>query len=156
MNHLFPKSFKKAGWFIFIPGIILGIVSLFFGYETDFLSTTVFALANTPFMGTTEYLTLTENDIANEIIALLIIIGGLFIAFSKHKTEDEFITKIRLESLVWATYINYAILIASVIFIYELAFYWILVINMFTILIFFIIRFHWALYKFKNQMCNEE
>ncbi|OYT14638.1 MAG: hypothetical protein B7C24_17275 [Bacteroidetes bacterium 4572_77] len=102
------------------------------------------------------YLSLSKSNIIDELISLLILIGGLFIAFSKQKSEDEFISKIRLESLVWATYINYAILILSVIFIYNMAFFWILVFNMFTILFFFIIRFNWSLYKFKNQISNEE
>jgi hypothetical protein len=156
INYLFPNSFKRIGWLMFIPGVILGIISLFFNYEPNFLSTTVFAIANEPIMSNTKFFTLTNNNIANEIIALLVIISGLFIAFSKQKAEDEFIAKIRLESLVWASYINYIILVLSIIFVYEMAFYWILILNMFTILIFFIVRFNWALYQFKNQTSNEE
>ncbi|MGB3922738.1 MAG: hypothetical protein WBL00_02275, partial [Bacteroidales bacterium] len=97
-----------------------------------------------------------ENNVLDEISSILLIIGALLIAFSKEKTEDEFISKIRLESLVWATYINYAILIFAIIFIYDMTFLWVLVFNMFTLLVFFLIRFNWALYKSKNQISNEE
>ena len=51
------------------------------------------------------------NNIADEIASILLIIGGILVAFSKTKDEDEYISKIRMESLIWATYVNYFILI---------------------------------------------
>jgi len=83
----------------------------------------------------------------DEMVELLLIIGGLLVAFSKNKEEDEFISKLRLESLLWATYINYGILIFSILFIYNISFFYVLVANMFTILLLFIIRFNWVLFK---------
>ena len=155
-NYLFPNQFKRIGWFLFIPGVILGIVFLIFQPDINFLNFKVFSIAEQAILDKTVFFSVYENNFLDEIIGLLIIIGGLFIAFSKEKTEDEFISKIRLESLVWATYVNYAILIISIIFIYDMIFFWVLVFNMFTLLIFFIIRFQWALYKSKNQMRDEE
>jgi hypothetical protein len=87
---------------------------------------------------------------------LLLIIGAILIAFSKEKFEDEFISKIRLESLVWAIYLNYAVLILAIIFIYDMTFFWVIVLNMFTLLFFFIFRFNWALIKSKKQIRDEE
>jgi len=155
-NYLFPNQFKRIGWFLFIPGVILGIIFLIFQPDINFLNFKVFSIAEQAILDKTVFFSVYENNFLDEIIGLLIIIGGLFIAFSKEKTEDEFISKIRLESLVWATYVNYAILIISIIFIYDMIFFWVLVFNMFTLLIFFIIRFQWALYKSKNQMRDEE
>ena len=80
----------------------------------------------------------------------------MFIAFSKEKNEDEFINKIRLDSLVWATYVNYIVLIISTIFVYEFTYLWVMIINMLTTLIFFIIRFNWQLIKLKKAMSHEE
>ncbi|HEX2967759.1 MAG TPA: hypothetical protein VHO46_01555 [Bacteroidales bacterium] len=156
-NFLLPHQFKKTGLFLFVSGIILGVFLLIKQSGFDFLNVTVFAIAEqSPFDGSTNYLSLLENNILDEIIGILIITGGLLIAFSKEKTEDEFISKIRLESLVWATYLNYFILILSIIFVYNIAFFWILVFNMFTVLGFFIIRFSWVIYKTKNQIGDEE
>lgn len=154
-NYLFPNGFKKIGWFLFISSIILGIL-LITGLEIDFFNVRVFAITADPKLLTTKFFTITENNILDEIIGILLIIGALFIAFSKEKSEDEFIAKIRLESLVWATYVNYAILIFTIVFIYDLSFFFVLVLNMFTMLIFFVIRFNWALYKSKNQFEDEE
>ncbi|HIB36853.1 MAG TPA: hypothetical protein EYO36_04685 [Mesonia sp.] len=119
--------------------------------DPDFLNTEVFALAaNTIHIGVTDnpiYFRFVETNLLDEIIELLLIIGGICIAFSKHKDEDEFISKLRLDSLLWATYINYGVLIFSILFIYELSFFYVLVANMFTILLLFIIRFNWVLIR---------
>ena len=155
-NYLFPNRFKKIGWLLFIPGIILGILCLIDQSGISFFDIKVFAIAEKSIFSDASFFSISENNVLDEISSILLIIGALLIAFSKEKTEDEFISKIRLESLVWATYINYAILIFSIIFIYDMTFLWVLVFNMFTLLVFFLIRFNWALYKSKNQISNEE
>lgn len=156
-NYLFPNQFKKIGMFLFIPGFIFGIIFLIFSYEPDFLNIRLFAFSDFPIIGAENYLfTLRETNALDEIIALLLIGGAILIAFSKEKNEDEFIAKIRLESLVWATYINYAILILAVLFFFGRSFLWALVFNMFTILFFFIIRFNWVNYKSKKSLKDEE
>ena len=81
--------------------------------------------------------------------------GGMFVAFAKQKTEDEFIMKLRLLSFQWAILINYSLLLLCFIFIYDLSFLSVMVYNMFTVLILFIFRFHYLLYKF-NDSTNEK
>lgn len=155
-NYLFPPRFKKIGWLLFIPGTLLGILLLALQFDLEVLDVNVPAIAKQPIFGKVEFFTTTENNILDEIIALLLILGSLLIAFSKEKKEDEFISKIRLESLVWATYVNYIIILLTILFIYDMVFFWVLVFNLFTLLFFFILRFQWALYKFKNQNTDEE
>ena len=156
-NYLFPNRFKKIGWLLFIPGIILGVLCLIDQSGISFFDIKVIAIiAEQSIFSDASFFSILENNVLDEISSILLIIGAQLIAFSKEKTEDEFISKIRLESLVWATYINYAILIFAIIFIYDMTFLWVLVFNMFTLLVFFLIRFNWALYKSKNQISNEE
>lgn len=155
-NYLFPNRFKKIGWLLFIPGIILGIVYLVYQSDISLFNIKVFAIAEEAIFSDANFFSISENNVLDEISSILLIIGALLIAFSKEKSEDEFISKIRLESLVWATYINYAILILAIIFVYDITFLWVLVFNMFTLLVFFLIRFNWALYKSKNQISDEE
>jgi len=78
------------------------------------------------------------------------------VAFSKEKTEDEFILRTRIDSLLWATYINYFILIFCFIFFFGFEFLYIMIFNMFTILIFFIFRFNYVLYKEAKNLNNEK
>ncbi|WP_124981474.1 hypothetical protein [Nonlabens xiamenensis] len=150
-NYLFPNQFKRIGWLILIPSAIFGLVTIMYEYEPSFLDFKVPAIIiDEPFFTTD------ENNILNEIFGVLIIISSLIVAFSKEKTEDEYISKIRLESLVWAVYCNYGILLFSFLFIFNFSFLWVMIFNMFTLLLFFIIRFNWQLSKFKKSANYEE
>ena len=156
IQYLLPNKFKKIGWLIFIPVSLLGILWLIFEPLLDLLEFNVFALVSGGILNDTYVFQVIENNILDEFIGVLFIISSIFIAFSKEKTEDEFIAMIRLESLVWATYINYGVLILALIFVYDIPFFWVLVFNMFTTLIFFIIRYNWALNNSKKSIENEK
>lgn len=155
---LFPYRFKMIGWLLLIPATVLGILCLFFDFEADFFDVQVFAIYGSgDFLSkSSQFLKLAENNVTDEIAAILFIIGALFVAFSCQKTEDEFIAKTRLESLVWATYVNYIILIFCFLFFYEMGFFWVMILNMFTILIFFIVRFYFILYYTKKSLSHEK
>jgi hypothetical protein len=155
-NYLLPNQFKKIGWIVFIPSFIVGILWLIFEFEPAAFDIKTIALFNDEFLENIQFFAVVENNIVDELIGILIIISAIFIAFSKEKMEDEFISKIRLESLVWATYVNYAILILALILVYSLSFFWVMVFNMFTVLIFFIIRYNWTLYKVRKALDHEK
>ena len=154
---LFPNRLKIFGWILLIPATFLGVLSVFEIYTFDFLDNiTVFAVYSDEFPFGTTVMGFIRNNISNEILGVLWIIGASLVAFSREKHEDEFIAKIRMESLFWATYFNYAILIFCILFFYGSGFYYVMVFNMFTILIFFISRFHYMLYKTKNALSHEK
>lgn len=155
-NFLFPYKYKNVGWLVLIPSVIIGMITLITSYEPNFLNFQVPALFIDAFFGERRFFGIVKNNVLNEILGILIILSALLVAFSKEKVEDEFISKIRLESLVWAVYINYGVLLLAFIFIFDLAFLWVMVFNMFTILFFFIIRFNWQLSKFNKSATYEE
>lgn len=72
--------------------------------------------------------------------------SGFCVAFSREKLEDEWVNRVRLESLQWSVYLNYALLLIALLVVYDEGFFYVMVYNMFTILIFFIIRFNFVLY----------
>ncbi len=76
---------------------------------------------------------------------------------SKEPKEDELILKIRLESLLWATIWSYGILFLAIIFIYGEKFFTVMLVNMFAVMVLFIIRFNWKLFQLrKMEGRNEE
>lgn len=85
--------------------------------------------------------------------SLVMALGLFIVAFSREKMEDEQIWHVRLDSLRWAIYINYLVLIASLIFIYDTAH--ILELNLWVPLIFFIIRFRWVIYRLNRSLSRE-
>lgn len=157
LNFLFPNKYKKIGWLILIPSAIIGLSTLIYEYEPSFLDFNVPAIfADELFSVNKKTFRMVTNNILNEILGVLIIISTFLVAFSKEKSEDEYISKIRFESLAWAVYFNYAILILTFLFIYDFAFLWVMVFNMFTVLLFFIVRFNWQISKLKTTTSYEE
>lgn len=148
-HYLLPHKYKPLGWILFILGIVFGLYFIFGNIKTEPLEIKVLSLFHNLNAGSTEfkYFEIIENGIAFEITMLAIIIGGLIIGFSKEKTEDEFISKLRNESLVWAIVFNYFILILGILFVYDFSFLDVLLFNMFTPLLFFIIRFNFLKHK---------
>ena len=145
-NYLLPNKYKTIGWVLFILGLIGGVFIYMSDYESDALTINVLSLYFDPFIiGVQEeagFFKIIENSIVDELATLVIIIGGLLVGFSKEKVEDEFIYKLRKDSLVWAIIFNYVVLIFTIIFVYDFTFFDVLVFNMFTPLIFFIVRFN--------------
>ena len=156
LNYLFPNKYKKIGWLILISSAIIGLISLILEFEPNYLDFNVPAIFIDEFFGDKHFIGIVNNNVLNEILGTLIILSSLLVAFSKEKSEDEYISKIRLESLVWAVYLNYAILLISFLFIFDLSFLWVMIFNMFTILLFFIIRFNWQISKLKKSAHYEE
>jgi integral membrane sensor domain MASE1 len=92
-------------------------------------------------------------NFTDEVATIGSIIGLILVAFSKLKVEDEYVSKVRLESLQWAIYLNFGLLIIATIFVHGMAYFNVIIFNMFTPLIFFNIRFHFILFiksKFEN------
>ncbi|MDR1199787.1 MAG: hypothetical protein LBK94_12390 [Prevotellaceae bacterium] len=151
-SFLFPHRYKLTGWFIFIPFSIIGIyATLIDGITPNWLKFTFFAIA-----GGNEYFSLVQTDMANTIIATFVIAGGLLVAFSKEKTEDEYIAELRLSSLQWAVFINYLLLLLCCMFIYNMPFFTVMIYNMFTTLLIFIVRFNYLLSANRQSSRNEK
>ena len=156
LNYLFPNNYKKIGWLILIPSAIIGLITLILELEPNSLNFNVPTIFIDELLGDKHFFGIVNDNILNEILGTLIVLSSLLVAFSTEVSEDEYISKIRLESLVWAVYFNYAILLISFVFIFDLAFLWVMIFNMFTILLFFIIRFNWQISKLKKIAHYEE
>ena len=130
---LLPHKSKWLGVVLFVPAFILGFSFLIFDYELAFLNVKLF--------------TSSSNNLTDEIALTFTVIGLMLIAFSREKQEDEFIQKIRLESLQWAVLVSYLLLLLCTWFIYDSDFIIAMVANLLTVLIIFNLRFHWILMR---------
>lgn len=147
-RFLFPFRYKIIGWIITLPLLIFGISSMLFEFEIDFFTVKLpfkYFLADN-FLNKDE----TVLQLGDEFIIVGLIIGLLLIAFSKERIEDEYVSQVRLESLQWAIYVNFGFLIVATLFVYGGDYFTILLYNMFTPLLIFIIRFYYVLYLKKS------
>ncbi len=153
---LLPNSYKKIGWIILIPATILGLILCYYEFSADWLWSKVFALASEGSEFHYKYFTFTKTNITNTVIGGLFIIGAVLVGFSKEKKEDEFITELRLSSLLWAVLVSYILLFIAFIFVYGTPFLNVMVYNMFTVLIIFIVRFNYLMHKNSKTVLDEK
>lgn len=150
-KFLLPTKLKYVGWLIAIPAFVLMIMHLHFRFTFSFLEFGVKdikkILFDNGFLFNIQY-----NNFTDEIGGVLLITGLLLIAFSKEKDEDEMISKLRLESLLWAVFVNSVLIILSIILFYSQLFLKVMAYNICTTLILFIIRFNLVLYFGKKKI----
>ena len=127
---LFPHSFQRIGWVVFAISAAIGAYILF----TDN----------------------TDSYLLNNIAIIGTCIGAILATCSRENVEDEMTGQIRLNSLLIALYINYAILIVCSLVIYDLAFLDVMLYNMFTILLIFMVVFRWKIWRVKKATENEQ
>ena len=153
---LLPNKYKLVGWCLLIPATMLGLFLSFTDFEYFPIKTKVFAIFNKGILEKSQSFSFIQTNITSTIVGVLFIVGAMFVGFSKEKTEDEFIAKLRLSSLLWAVWVNYILLFLSFLFVYGTPFLTVMMYNMFTVLIIFIIRFNYILYKNSKAVSDEK
>lgn len=145
---LFPHRWKRIGILLTSLFVPLGLACQFFELSFSWLDYSQYVVDDNKFLGV---LSLSDMNFTNEFVGTGIIVGLLLWAFSKEKFEDEQIATVRLESLQWSIYWNYAILILGILFVHGTDFLLVMTYNMFTTLFLFLIRFHIVLYRQKKE-----
>lgn len=143
-NLLLPNRLRMYGWWLLGPALLLGGAALFFEYQTDWLGPKVFAVYSGGSLfskgGPCLFCFITGNYTLT-IAGLLLLVSLFLIAFTREETEDEFIWRIRTDSLHWATYFNYFVLFVCFLFLFDFEFLYVMIFNMYTTLVIYIVRF---------------
>jgi hypothetical protein len=139
---LLPNKYKTLGILLFTASLVLGILVRFWDFHLSFLTIILRKKIPKEFED--------SINLTDEIALSGLILSLLFIAFAREKNEDEFINHTRLESWQWAVLINYILLLIATWAIHGLAYIDVMMYNMLTIPVIFIIRFHYVLYKTKS------
>lgn len=153
---LLPYGYKKVGWLLFVPGLVLGLLALTVNDQLLGLRLSVPALLADGIGSPSRLLTIARPEITFTLAGTLVIVGGLLLAFSREKFEDEYVAQLRLASLQWAVLVNYSLLLLAFLTVYGTGFLMVLPFNMFTALVLFVARFEYTLYKNKKWAEHEE
>lgn len=145
---LLPNGYKKIGWFFLLPSFVAGIITQLFEIKLPVEpSISVFGYFGNAFTNASNSFRLDSIELLPNLISVLFLCGGLLVMFSKEKKEDEFINQIRLHALQFSVFVNYALLLLCILFIHGFAFLDVMVYNLFTIIIIYIVRFQYLIYK---------
>jgi hypothetical protein len=154
-STLFPYSYRYVGWPLLITGLILGIFVVFFEMSIPWLEFKVIGIGDEIFISSgaddSSFPILINDNFTNEIVALLVLIGSVFIAFSKERIEDEFFQQLRFDSLIWALKIQSLLLLLAILFLYNIAFLQFMMIALVSFYVFYIGRYHFQLMKLKKS-----
>ena len=152
-RYLLSNKFKRIGWWIIVPTLIMMVLILHYNVSFSFLD----YQANGKLSFDRDFLfDIQLNNFTDEVFGILLICGLFMVAFSKERVEDERIRQLRLESLLWAILINTVFLAFSIIFFYNDLFIWVMAYNIGTPLILFIIRFNMVMFFERRKLKNED
>lgn len=141
---LLPHSLQKIGWIMILPFSVLLFAVNYLTFELSWLSVPDFKYAQE---GISKLLDPDKTNYTLEFALIGVFLSLFLIAFSKEKQEDEYIQKLRLDSLLVAFYVNTFILILGTLLFYGFGYLEFMGYNMFTIQLIFITRFKWILYQ---------
>jgi len=139
LSYLLPRSFRFVGFIFTIAGTILGIMRFYFGFKPDMLDQKVFALYSVYLK--TRTMKVESNQLIEEIVGVLLILGLFMIAFAREKNETPQVNAIRLKAFFISFYINTAFLIASISFTFGLSFIYMSILNLVLPLSLYVIVF---------------
>ena len=112
---LLPHSFRYAGYLLII--FSLGAVYLYFlGGRPAFFEVPVFAIVTS--YVETRWLVLAQTNVLDEIAMIFIILGLIFIGFSRDKIENQWFYEARVMAVYYAVYVTAALWIILYIAIY--------------------------------------
>jgi len=145
-NKMFlPFQFKIGGWILIVAGIILTII-----YASTNLRISMPVLAVYSSYMEAKLFTIFTTNFAEELIMLLYVCGFLLVTFSRCRNEQESDNELRLIAIFKALIYNTIFLAFSILFIYGNGFMLVLVLNLFSTFIFYVLLFAWLKYKRKR------
>ena len=152
---LFDHKWRWPALVVFIIFFGLSIIALFQEIEIATFDWTVFCVAGDELLGENVYFRFIEDNVFVEVCGLLSIFALLVFAFSREVQEDEMLISLRLNALIWAVYAHFAIIIFGIAFIYGTLFFTFLLLNLYSLLLIFVMRYAY-LKKQLNKGSYEE
>lgn len=143
------------GWILFgLSFLVLILGSLL--RDILYLEVTTLGIVDQGVFGSPNYFVLTKTNVFRIFSAAGIIVGLVMVGFSRESEEDEFFNQLRLDSLVWALYVSYGLLILGNFFVFGMAYFTMLVFNMYAVLFLFVARYEWKKTNMRRRLAHEE
>lgn len=144
-HYLLPYKFRILGWFLLFAGMVVASLYLFSGLR---FTMPVFAVFS--YYIEAKYLAVFQTNFADELTLFMLLAGLFIIAFTKEKAEqgccdEEVMIGYQLKrgnALHKSLFYNSIFLIFSILFIYGQGFVAVLIINLFSTLILYLL-FKW-------------
>jgi hypothetical protein len=112
---LLPFRWRFAGLGLILAGLIAGYM-YYFGSKPAFFEVPVFAIITSYFE--TRTWVVAQTNLLDEMAAVFILTGLIFLAFSREKNENGEVQMLRLKALIYAAYLTSSLWILSFLLIF--------------------------------------
>lgn len=151
-NHLLSTRWLIPSGIVFYSSTIIGILLM---TSTITLDTVILEVSipnlfklDDPLVGYNQ--TCIKNNWMDEILGFLLSFSGLIHGFSAESDEDEYANFLRFQALKWSLVINYSFLTLVSLFVYGLAFWQVILISMYSVLVTFIVWFRISIIRHRR------
>lgn len=139
---LLPNGFKWVGWILLITSLVVGV----WGATLDFDYASSALLKPLQLQGTL---------IVNYVVIGLWL-GVIFVGCSREKVEDEMISRIRLNALLLAFYLQALFIMVATLVCNSLDYLDIMTYNLVTYPVIFVVAYRWMLWRALKMESDEE
>jgi hypothetical protein len=136
---LLPTGFKPVGFLLLFFGAVLGMVRFRYGIKPSLLDMKPFALYSSYIES--KYLQFIGNNMSEEVVGLLLLVGLFFIAFSRDRIESELKAVWRHRALYLSFLIQMVYWVLAFLLTYGFAFVYALMGGIYVSLLAFILLF---------------
>lgn len=150
-DWLLPFGFKRVGWVILVPAVLLGLAIWLDGFDglPEWISpedSPVGRLLRTE----------TAGRIIRNFALIGVWIGTLSVACSRERIEDEMISRIRLNALLAALYVQAGLMVVVALAVYNIAYLDVMVANLVALPLIFLTIQRLMLWRMRKEAGDEE
>ncbi|MBL7906107.1 MAG: hypothetical protein JNL22_13875 [Bacteroidales bacterium] len=142
---LLPYKFRPAGTILILAGLVLATLYIWFDFR---VTLPVFAAVSAFYE--TKFFTMIHTNVADEFVLLSLLSGLALIAFTREKIEPAGIDLLRLRALFRSSVLNTLLLLAAIVLVFGGGFLGLLVFNLFSFLLFYVIFFRVSLFRLRR------
>jgi hypothetical protein len=151
-NHLLSTRWLIPSGIVFYTSTLIGILLM---TSTITLDTVILEVSipnlyklDDPLVGHNQ--AWIKNNWMDEILGFLLSFSGLTHGFSAESDEDEYANFLRFQALKWSLVINYSLLTVVSLFVYGFAYWQVILISMYSVLVTFIVWFRISIIRHRR------
>ena len=157
-RYLLPPYFKMIGLIMLLLTLFLGFRIYVNSMLMSIVDNVMRSMNNAPYPdGIATYAALVHNSSWwNEIVILGFTLSFAFMMFSREKVEDEYIRKIRMDSLVYALIIDCVLICIAIFTLFGMNFVTFMALNFYIIAAIYLMIFRIAIYRTKRLVKDKQ
>jgi hypothetical protein len=127
-SFLLPFSFRLPGFILLTAGSVFGIMRFWFDIKPKFLTMKVFAFYSEYLAE--KYFRFVRDNMSEELVGVLLVVGAWMVAFSRDKDETEEKSALRIRAFYISAFLQMIFLVFCLLTTYGIAYIYMLMIYM--------------------------